>query len=141
MIKKMRQRVILASMLAFFAVIALIGISVNVVNYCVNTRNADNTLAAILENELKREEAFMPENPGEMPPMQPFMGLPNLEANYMTRFFMVRLDNNGQVSWMGMDYIAAVNSFDAMKYAEKERLAESQSANPHPPCAGPAMTL
>ena len=119
MIKKMRQRVILASMLAFFAVIALIGISVNVVNYCVTTRNADNTITAILENELKREEAFMPEYPGDNFPMQPFMGLPNLEANYMTRFFMVRLDNKGNVSWMGMDYIAAVNSFDAQNYAQK----------------------
>lgn len=119
MIKKMRQRVVLASMLAFFAVIALIGISVNVVNYCITTRNADNTLTAILKTELNREEAFMPENPGEMPPMQPFMGLPNLELNYMTRFFVLRLDKYGNVSWMGMDYIAAVTSFDAMKYGAK----------------------
>ncbi len=119
MIKKMRQRVVLASMLAFFAVIALIGISVNVVNYCITTRNADNTLTAILKTELNREEAFMSENPGEMPPMQPFMGLPNLELNYMTRFFVLRLDKYGNVSWMGMDYIAAVTSFDAMKYGAK----------------------
>ncbi len=119
MIKKMRQRVVLASMLAFFAVIALIGISVNVVNYCITTRNADNTLTAILKTELNREEAFMSENPGEMPPMQPFMGLPNLELNYMTRFFVIRLDKYGNVSWMGMDYIAAVTSFDAMKYGAK----------------------
>ena len=74
MIKKMRQRVILASMLAFFAVIALIGISVNVVNYCVVTKNADNTLEAILRNEENRNDIFMPGNPEENPPMQPFMG-------------------------------------------------------------------
>jgi signal transduction histidine kinase len=119
MIKKMRQRVILASMLAFFAVIALIGISVNVVNYCVVTENADNTLKAILQNEENRNDIFMPGNPEEIPPMQPFMGFQDPEANYMTRFFILRLDKSGKISWMGMDYIAAVNSFDAIEYGEK----------------------
>ena len=118
MIKKMRQRVILASMLAFFAVIALIGISVNVVNYCVVTKNADNTLEAILRNEENRNDIFMPGNPEENPPMQPFMGFQDPEANYMTRFFILRMDKRG-VSWMGLDYIAAINSFDAVEYGEK----------------------
>ena len=118
MIKKMRQRVILASMLAFFAVIALIGISVNVVNYCVVTKNADNTLEAILRNEENRNDIFMPGNPEENPPMQPFMGFQDPEANYMTRFFILRMDKSG-VSWMGLDYIAAINSFDAVEYGEK----------------------
>ena len=118
MIKKMRQRVILASMLAFFAVIALIGISVNVVNYCVVTKNADNTLEAILRNEENRNDIFMPGNPEEIPPMQPFMGFQDPEANYMTRFFILRMDKS-KVSWMGLDYIAAVNSFDAMEYGKK----------------------
>ena len=118
MIKKMRQRVILASILAFFAVIALIGISVNVVNYCVVTKNADNTLEAILRNEENRNDIFMPGNPEENPPMQPFMGFKDPEANYMTRFFILRMDKSG-VSWMGLDYIAAINSFDAVEYGEK----------------------
>ena len=118
MIKKMRQRVILASMLAFFAVIALIGISVNVVNYCVVTKNADNTLEAILRNEENRNDIFMPGNPEEIPPMQPFMGFQDPEANYMTRFFILRMDKS-KVSWMGLDYIAAINSFDAVEYGEK----------------------
>jgi signal transduction histidine kinase len=118
MIKKMRQRVILASMLAFFAVIALIGISVNVVNYCVVTKNADNTLEAILRNEENRNDIFMPGNSEENPPMQPFMGFQDPEANYMTRFFIIRMDKSG-VSWMGLDYIAAINSFDAVEYGEK----------------------
>ena len=118
MIKKMRQRVVLASMLAFFAVIALIGISVNLVNYCVVTKNADNTLEAILRNEENRNDIFMPGNPEENPPMQPFMGFQDPEANYMTRFFILRMDKSG-VSWMGLDYIAAINSFDAVEYGEK----------------------
>ena len=88
------------------------------VNYCVVTKNADNTLEAILRNEENRNDIFMPGNPEENPPMQPFMGFQDPEANYMTRFFILRMDKSG-VSWMGLDYIAAINSFDAVEYGEK----------------------
>ena len=103
MLKKMRQRVIVAAMLAFFAVIMLIGVSVNVVNYLVVTNNADETLSAILsfeENtvrpEMQNPDFNVPPSdvPGQGPAadggMPPFMGLPDLESNYMTRFFIVR---------------------------------------------------
>ncbi|MBO4775446.1 MAG: HAMP domain-containing histidine kinase [Lachnospiraceae bacterium] len=119
MIKKMRQRVILASMAAFFAVIALIATLVNVVYFGVETGNADRTLSAILENEERRIDIPMPGNPEELPPMQPFMGLPNIEMNYMTRFFVVRADNEGNISPVGMDYIASVDSFDAIEYGSR----------------------
>ena len=119
MIKKMRQRVILASMAAFFAVIAMIAILVNAIYFGVETGNADRTLSAILENEERRIDIPMPGNPEELPPMQPFMGLPNIEMNYMTRFFVVRADNEGNISPVGMDYIASVDSFDAIEYGSR----------------------
>lgn len=119
MIKKMRQRVILASMAAFFAVIAMIAILVNAIYFGVETGNADRTLNAIMENEERRADFPMPGNPEELPPMQPFMGLPNIEMNYMTRFFVVRADNEGNISPVGMDYIASVDSFDAIEYGSR----------------------
>ena len=119
MIKKMRQRVILASMAAFFAVIAMIAILVNAIYFGVETGNTDRTLSAILENEERRIDIPMPGNPEELPPMQPFMGLPNIEMNYMTRFFVVRADNEGNISPVGMDYIASVDSFDAIEYGSR----------------------
>ena len=61
MLKKMRQRVILAAMLAFFAVIMLIGVSVNILNYMVVTKNADETLDVILSFE---ENIVRPEMEG-----------------------------------------------------------------------------
>ena len=122
MIKKMRQRVILASMAAFFAVIALIATLVNIIYFGVETGNADRTLNVIMENEERRTDFPMPGEPGEPgenPPMQPFMGLPDLEMNYMTRFFVVRFDKDGKTSAVGMDYIAAIDSFDAVEYGHR----------------------
>ena len=132
MLKKMRQRVIVAAMLAFFAVIMLIGVSVNVVNYMVVTRNADETLSAILsfeENtvrpEMKNDDPdILPpdapeQNPAPREGMPPFMGLPDLESNYMTRFFIVRFGEDGNPDYISIDYIASVGDEDALTLAKR----------------------
>ena len=122
MIKKMRRRMILAAMLAFFAVIMMIAILVNTVNYVVVTNRADQTLDAILKFE-EREPAQ--EKPGpkdaanDAPPPQPFMGLPDVEENYMTRFFTVRFDSAGEVVFASIDYIAAVDKDNAEAMARE----------------------
>ncbi|MCR5790511.1 MAG: HAMP domain-containing histidine kinase [Lachnospiraceae bacterium] len=115
MIKTMRRRVILAAMLAFFAVIMMIAVLVNAVNYAVVTKRADETLNAILSFSEKNPE--MPPG-GGAPPLKPFMGLPDLEANYMTRFFTVRFDENGDVLFASTDYIAALDSEEAIRYGQ-----------------------
>ena len=76
MLKKMRWRVILYAMIAFFVVIALIALLVNVVNYFIVTGHADQTLSYI-----QRFEEKEPVPAGSMgPPPGPFMALPDLEA-------------------------------------------------------------
>ncbi|MBO4908673.1 MAG: HAMP domain-containing histidine kinase [Lachnospiraceae bacterium] len=132
MLKKMRQRVIVAAMLAFSAVIMLIGVSVNVVNYLVVTNNADETLSAILsfeENtirpEMQNPDFNVPPSdvPGQGPAadggMPPFMGLSDLESNYMTRFFIVRFGENGNPDYVSIDYIASVGGEDALDLARR----------------------
>ncbi len=116
MIKKMKRRMILASMAAFFAVIMLIAILVNIVNYAVITKRSDETVRSIFENEKR-----IPPKPGEdnHPMMPPFMGQPNLEMNYMTRFFVVRMDESGKDTSVSIDYIASVDSDEAIVYANK----------------------
>ncbi|MBP5624681.1 MAG: GHKL domain-containing protein [Lachnospiraceae bacterium] len=116
MIKKMKRRMILAAMAAFFAVIMLIAILVNIVNYAVITKRSDETVRSIFENEKR-----IPPKPGEdnPPMMPPFMGQPNLEMNYMTRFFVVRMDENGKDTSVSIDYIASVDSDEAIVYANK----------------------
>ncbi|MCR4991060.1 MAG: HAMP domain-containing histidine kinase [Lachnospiraceae bacterium] len=115
MLKKMRRRVILAAMLAFFAVITMIGVLVNLVNYGLVTSMADQTLSAILSFE---EHSPKAPGPGE-PPREPFRGLPDMESNYMTRFFAVRFDENENAVFVSMDYIASVDSEKAVEYAKQ----------------------
>lgn len=120
MIKKMRRRMILAAMCAFFAVIMMIAVLVNTVNFLVVTNRADGTLKSILAFEEKRPKAPEPkgDSPGE-PPRRPFMGLPDVEANYMTRFFTVRFDENDDVIFASTDYIAAIDEETAVAYARE----------------------
>lgn len=49
MIKKLRVRIILSAILAFFLVIIFISVLVNVVNYRIVTSHADDTLISIRE--------------------------------------------------------------------------------------------
>ena len=128
---------ILAAMLSFFAVILMIAVLVNVVYFGAVTRQADQTLSAILNFEEARLEGnetgtpMMPGGPGALParpeisgtpapedkPERPFMGLPDVESNYMTRFFVVRFDKDGNVVSTSVDYIAAVDEENAVAYA------------------------
>lgn len=116
MLKKMRWRLIFAAMLAFFAVIVLVAVLVNVVNYYNVTSRADETISYILGYE----EGTPGAPNGDTPPMVPFMALPDVESNYMTRFFIVRFDPSGEVISTSTDYVASVDESDAAVYAQKE---------------------
>ncbi len=116
MIKQMRRRFILAAMAAFFAVILMIAVLVNIFNYISTTDRLDNTLDAVLRFEEGNEaRPFDPERP----PRGPFMGLEDVEANYMTRFFTVSFDKNGDVIFASTDYIAAIDREEEVRYAEE----------------------
>lgn len=115
MLKKMRWRVIGAAMLAFSAVILLIAVLVNVVNCYLVTNRADDTLSHILEYE---EHIANGTASSKLPPA-PFMELADLESNYMTRFFTVRIDHAGKMISTSRDYIAAVEENEAVDYAKK----------------------
>ncbi|MBO4807393.1 MAG: HAMP domain-containing histidine kinase [Lachnospiraceae bacterium] len=111
MIRRMRHRVILAAMAAFFAVIMMIAALVNVVNYVMVTGRADETLEAILNYE----------NGPMGPPVgpRPFMELPDKELNYMTRFFIVRFDESGEAYSVFTDFIASIDEEQAKEYGKK----------------------
>ena len=127
MLKKMRWRLIAAAMAAFFAVIALIALLVNVVNFYVVTNNADRTLSSVLTFEARAEREPAPRGepdggpkgaPDGRPPA-PITEFPDVEANYMTRFFFVRFDESGEVTSTSTDYIASVDEDDAMQFAKQ----------------------
>lgn len=115
MLKKMRIRVIASAMLAFSAVIILIALLVNVVNYYDVTERVDQTLSYVL----KFEESVPMKPDKEGPPPGPFMALPDLESNYMTRFFVVRFDSSDKSASTYTDYIVSIDEDEAVSFAKK----------------------
>ena len=117
MLKKMRRRVITAAMLAFAAVILLIGILVNVSYYIVTSNRQDMTIDYILKREKRPHEK--PAGPDKKDlPKEPFMELPDIESNYMTRFFIVRTDDEGGIISVSTDNIASIDEEEAASYAK-----------------------
>ena len=115
MLKHMKRRVIFAAMLAFFAVIVMLAVLVNVVNYCVVTNRLDGTLSSILSFEEKPQDGPKPGGP----PPEPFKMFPDEESNYMTRFFVVSFDAAGNAVNSSTDFIASVGAEDAVELAKK----------------------
>ena len=116
MLKKLRWRFILAAMLAFFAVITLIAVLVNVFTYAAITTRVDNSIESIINSDFHSPRDFKPEPRGEG---NPFEGRPDMEAGYMMRFFIVRVDDTGDAAYISMDFIASVDEDSAAEYAEK----------------------
>lgn len=136
MIKKLRRRFISAAMLAFFLVIALIAGLVNVVYYFVVTKDADRTIDSIITYDAYRpqfegrghdgghggpggHDDHFPEGDDDMRGMEPFRALPDEEANYMTRFFIVAVDNENEVLFTSMDFVASVDETEAVIFTDK----------------------
>ena len=115
MLRNMRHRVIIAAMLAFFAVIVMISVLVNVVNFCMVTNRLDETLSSILSFEEMPQTG--PKRDG--PPPEPFKMFPDEDSNYMTRFFVVRFDAAGNAVNSSTDFIASVGAEDAEQLAKQ----------------------
>ena len=124
MIKKLRWRFISAAMLAFLLVIVLIASLVNIVNYCVETQRIDQTIDSIVTYDAYRPQFAgpgmrgpgAPDMTGDNSPMEPFLALPNLEANYMTRFFIVAISDDNTVLFTSMDFVASIDETEAIDY-------------------------
>jgi signal transduction histidine kinase len=124
MIKKLRWRFISAAMLAFLLVITLIAGLVNIANYCVETSRIDRTIDSIINYDAYRPQFFGPDMrgggyrgmAGDMTPMEPFLALPDIEANYMTRFFIVAIDDSNELLFASMDFVASVTESEAIDY-------------------------
>lgn len=133
MIKKLRIRMIVASIAAFALVILLISVLVNVVNYRTVTRQADETLHSIFEFESRRfdkneiEAHEFEENQNQKPPFPAFMGKENPEAEYITRFFVVKYDDEGKITDIFSDNIAAASRDNTEAIAAKVLNKKSNS--------------
>lgn len=144
MIQRLRKQFILVAMCSMFVVLAVIVGSLNVAGFHGVVKRADQILDMLAKNngrfpkdfpdrsqsecddEHRRAEGnsggdFVPELPGKRDIFQQqgmFHGL-SLETPYDTRFFSVRMDENGGIVSIDTGRIAAVETEGAADYAER----------------------
>lgn len=121
MLRRIRWRFIGASMLAFFLVISLIAGLVNIVNYVVVTKRVDETIDSIIEYEVNGRRDMR----RDLLPVEPFRGLPDEEANYMTRFFIVAVDSENLIIATSMEYVASITEAEAVAYTNEAMSQDS----------------
>ena len=128
MIQKMRWRLTIAAMAAFLAIIVLVACLVNVVNYYNVTGRADDTIAFIMATEKRELKAADSGNVDpNRPPRESFVEFPDVESNYMNRFFTVRFDKEGNIESSSTDSVASISETDAREYALKVYKKDSDS--------------
>lgn len=114
MIDKLRFRLILASMLAFFIVLAAIMAGVNIWSYRGVVSEADRVLDMLADNG-----GSFPE-PDRRMDMRPDFGRENdFELRFEIRRWWVLLDGDGEVLGVNLDMIAAVDEDTAAEYASR----------------------
>ncbi len=133
MIRQLRKQFIIVAMCSMFAVLAVIVGSLNVASYVGIVQRADRILSMLAENEGRFPDDYsrreqMSEGgrtkTGHKPAPEifgvhgAFQGF-TPETPYDTRFFSVRLDEKGEVVSVDTGRIAAVETGDAIQYAQE----------------------
>ena len=124
MIKRLRRKFIILSMLSVTLVLVVLIASINVFNFRKVVRNSDEVLEMLIENKGAFPDEEQPEG---RPPEERGDGDGNgggrrggqmsPEMKYETRFFKVVLDNDGNVLSTDTGKIASVDSSEAAELA------------------------
>ena len=121
MIKKLRKKFIVVTMCSVMAVLCLLITTINIISF-IN-----------VYNETEAKISVIALNDGTFPDFSPFPDKPdgfmpnaNIPANnfspeapFDTRYFTVRISEQGKIIAADTERIAAINAEDAMKYAQK----------------------
>lgn len=110
MIKRLRFKFIVLSMIALFILLAFVIIGMNAMNYRLLVDEADDTLRIIAENG-----GVFPEFRGDMKNERPPFMSP--EAPYETRYFSVLFDSRGETLFIDTNRITAVDPNQAAELA------------------------
>ena len=115
MIKKLRMKLIIASMISLLAVLLIIEGIAGALNYNRIVAEADQTLEILEENNGKFPDVPPPEKPSE----KKKEGRMSSELPYESRYFSVLLDSEGEVLTTDTGKIARIDTSDAVEYAKK----------------------
>ncbi len=112
MIKKLRIKLIAASMVSLFLVLFVIGGIVGILNYKKIVEDADRILEILEENAGDFPKMFSGERKDIPPGMSP-------EIPYESRYFSVLLDEKGNIILTDTSKIASIDTEKAIEYASE----------------------
>lgn len=132
MIKKLRTKFIILSTISLLLLLGIIVISSNLLSYQELVRKADMVLDALAENDGRPMRMMPPEKADLREPVKEKQDRTDTMHNplwegkklspeimYESRFFMVTLSAEGEVTSVNTDSIAMVDADDAEDYAER----------------------
>lgn len=111
MLSKMRRRFIASAMAAMGAVTLVLLVAVNLWNYTITTDRLDDTIDALMTTG---QEPYSGSSSFTLPDI---FGSDSPETKYMTRYFAVVYDSDGDALRVLSDYIATVSAQQALYYA------------------------
>lgn len=115
MIKKLRIKLITASMISLLAVLLIIEGIAGAVSYHRIVSEADHILEVLKENGGRFPDDVPPPRKPQGDKMKEFM---SSEIPYESRYFSVLMDAEGQVLETDTGRVARIDTSDAVKYAE-----------------------
>lgn len=121
MIRHLRQKFTVAAMLSMFIVLSVLMAAINIFNYSVTVKDADETLSLLSENK-GRFPAWMTGGrmgePGHMgDPREDGSRAPSPELPFASRYFSALVGDDGSVSEVDTEHIAAVDAENITKMA------------------------
>ena len=111
MLSKMRRRFIASAMAAMGAVTLVLLVAVNLWNYTITTDRLDDTIDSLMTTG---QEPYSGSSSFTLPDI---FGSDSPETKYMTRYFAVVYDSDGDALRVFSDYIATVSAQQALYYA------------------------
>lgn len=111
MIKKLRIKLIVSSMVSLLLVLCVIEGIVGVLNYKKIVRDADRVLEVLEENS----GTFPKKIPFDQNKNRPFM---SPEVPYESRYFSVLFNDEGEVVFINTEKTVSIDTMEAIEYAE-----------------------
>lgn len=112
MIRKLKIKFMILSMTSLFGLLAVIIVGMNIINYNTVVKEADETLSILSRNKGEFPDF---ENIMEKKPPRDF----SPELKYESRYFSILLTGSGDVIQVETSRIAAVDTGEAIDYAEE----------------------
>lgn len=113
MIKKLRNRFILITMVSVTAVLSVIMVSINIINYSKISKFSDNVLEMLAKGDGHFNIGGM--NEGKRPGLD--IGITD-ETPFETRYFCARFNLDGEITSIDTGRIAAIDENTAKEYAK-----------------------